>query len=181
MLYFDTIYQAQGAEKILGDAEIRIHGRRIKGRYEAPHGYLGLPGVRIRHLDISTRYQTINNKLPVNVRPSAVKLEDPSCWTTFPHVEQAMMSLFCRYGPIEYWQVTEKCNYRESRATVRFRNFEDAQAAARGLDGYRLPEIGHSRLRMRHNVSLRFRRIPGAVFDVLKEEIDKLREDLHQA
>ena len=92
-----------------------------------------------------------------------------------------MLNLLSRYGPIEDWQATEKCNYRESRAIVRFRNFKDAQAAARGLDGYRLPEIGHSRLRMRRNVSLRFRRIPGSVFDVLEEEIDKLREDLRQA
>ncbi len=181
LLYFDTIYQAKEAEKILRDAEIRIHGRRIHARYEAPHTLLAQPGVRIRYLDISAMYQTITNKLPVNVRPSAVKLEDPSYWTTFSHVERTMKKLLSRYGPIEDWQVTEKCNHRESRAIVRFRNYNDAQAAARELDGYRLPEIGHSELRMRRDVSLRFRRIPGFVFDVLKKEADKLREDLHQA
>ncbi len=181
LLHFDTIYQAKEAEKILGDAAIRIHGRRINARYEAPHSHLEQPGVRVRYLDVSAMYQTLINKLPVNVRPSAVKLEDPSYLTTFPHVERAMRNLLSQYGPIEDWQVTEKCNYKESRAIVRFRNFNDAQAAARGLDGYRLPEIGHSQLRMRRNVSLRFRRIPGSVFDVLKDEVDKLREDLHQA
>ena len=181
LLCFDTIYQAKEAEKILRDAEIRIHGRRIHARYEAPHSLLAQPGVRIRYLDISAMYQTITNKLPVNVRPSAIKLEDPSYWTTFPHVERAMMNLLSRYGPIEDWQVTEKCNHRESRAIVRFRDYHDAQAAIRELDGYRLPEIEHSELRMRRDVSLRFRRIPGFVFDVLKKEVDKLREDLHQA
>ena len=181
LLYFDTIYQAKEAEKILKDPEIRIHGRRIKARYEAPHSHLGQPGVRIRYLDISAKYQTIINKLPENLRPSAIKLEDPSYWATFANVERAVMDLLGRYGPIEDWQVTEKCNSRESRAIVRFRYFNDAQAAARGLNGYRLPEIGHSRLRIRRNVSLRFRGIPGSVYNVLKEEVDKLREDLYQA
>ena len=181
MLYFDTIYQAKLAEEILRATEIRVHGRRISARYRAPHSRLGQPVVRIRYLDTSATYQTIIDKLPVNVRPSAVGLEKPSYLTTFPHVEQAMMDLLSAYGPIEEWRVAEKCNSRESRAIVRFRNFNDAQAAARELDGYRPPEIGHSRLRMRRNVSVRFRRIPGPVYDVLKKEVYKLREDLHQA
>ena len=180
LLHFDTITHAKEAEKILNDAEIRIHGRRINARYKAPHGHFGLPGVRIRYLDTNATYQTIINKLPLNVRPVAIKLEDPSYLTTFPDVKRAMMELLSRYGPVEDCQVTEKCNSRESRAIVRFRNFADAQAVARELDGYRLPEIGHSQLMTRPNVSLRFREIPGSVFDVLIEEMCKLREDLHE-
>ncbi|KAK0513092.1 hypothetical protein JMJ35_004078 [Cladonia borealis] len=181
LLYFDTIYQAKLAKEILRATEIRVHGRRISARYRASHSHSGQPVVRIRYLDTSATHQTIIDKLPVNVRPSAIGLEDPSYLTTFPHVEQAMMDLLSTYGPIEEWRVAEKCNSRESRAIVRFRNFNDAQAAARGLDGYRPPEIGHSRLKMRRNVSVRFRRIPGPVYDVLKEEVYNLREDLHQA
>ena len=181
LLYFDTIYQAKLAEEILRATDIRIHGRRISARYRAPHSHSGKPVVRIRYLDTSTTPQTIIDKLPMNVQPRAVGLEGPSYLTSFPHVEQAIINLLSTYGPIEEWRAAETCNSRESRAIVRFRNCDDAQAAARGLEGYRLPEIGYSRLRMRRNVSVRFRRIPGPVYDVLKEEVYKLREDLHQA
>ena len=181
LLCFGTVYQAKEAEKILRDPEIRIHGRRINARYEAPHRHLEQPAVRIRYLDINAMYQTITNKLPANVRPNAVRLENPSYRTAFSDVERAMMKLLSRFGPIEDCQVTEKCNHRDSRAIVRFRHLKDAQAAAREMEGYRLPEIGHSQIRMRRNVSLQFRRIPGSVFDLLREEVDKLRNDLHRA
>ena len=181
LLYFDTIYQAKLAEEILRATDIRIHGRRISARYRALHSHPGQPVVRIRYLDTSATPQTISDKLPVNVQPSVIGLEGPSYSTSFPHVEQAMIDLLSTYGPIEEWRAAETCNSRESRAIVRFRNFDDAQAAARGLEGYRLPEIGHSRLRTRRNVSVRFRRIPGPVYDVLKKRVYKLREDLHQA
>ena len=181
LLYFDTVYQAKEAEKILRDPEIRIHGRRINARYEAPHRHLEQPGVRIRYLDINASYQAITDKLRANVQPSAVKLGNASYQTAFSHVEHAMRNLLSRYGPIVDWEVTEKCNYRDSRAIVRFQHLKDAQAAARELEGYRLPEIGHSELRMRRHISLQFKRIPGSVFNLLKEEVDKLRKDLHQA
>lgn len=178
MLYFDTIYEAKEAEKILRDTEIRIHGRRIDARYKAPHSQRG---VRIRYLDTSATHQTTIDKLLGNVRPRAVKLEDPSYLTSFDDVTRAMMGFLNRYGPVEEWRLTEKCSSRESRAIVRFRNYDDAQAAARGLNGYRLAEIGQSRLRTTRNISVRFSRIPGSAFDVLKEEVDKLREDLYRA
>ena len=181
LLYFDTVYQAKEAERILRDPGIRIHGRRINARYEALHRRLELPGVRIRYLDINASYQAITNKLPTNVQPSAVKLGNASYQTAFSHVERAMRNLLSRYGPTVAWEVTEKCNYRDSRAIVRFEHLKDAQAAARELEGYRLPEIGHSELRMRRHISLQFQRIPGSVFNLLKEEVDKLREDLYQA
>ena len=181
LLAFDTIHQAKEAEKFLRNPEIRIHGRRIYARYEAVYRPLERPGVRIRYLDINVTHHTIADKLPTNMQPKAVRLLDPSYQTAFAHVEHALMKLLRRYGPIESCQVTEKCNLRDSRAIVRFQNLKDAQAAARELEGYRMPEIGDSQLKMRRNVSLQFRRIPGSVFNLLLDEVDKLRQDLNHA
>ena len=179
LLAFDTIHQAKEAEKFLRNPEIRIHGRRIHARYETVYRPLELPGVRIRYLDINVKHRTIIDKLPTNMRPIATRLLDPSYRTAFAHVEHALMKLLRRYGPIESCQVTEKCNHRDSRAIVQFRSPKDAQTAARDLEGYRMPEIGDSQLKMRRNVSLQFRKIPGSVFNLLLEGVDQLQHDLH--
>ena len=98
----------------------------------------------------------------------------PSYSTSTSEAEECVKALLNRVGPLEGWDLSSTASTTQVKAIARFETGEDARKAVNQLNGYKVPQLAHTRLFVSHLISVKFN-VPRAMYRAIRGDFDQLK------
>lgn len=132
--------------------------------------------VKIGNMDISTTSEMLT-KACRPARPRKITFGEPSYSSNAEEIGQAIQRLLCSVGTIEAWAASPNAKGAQMKATATFSTMEQATKAVSDLNGYKLPQLGGSKILLSHMVKAKFS-ILSSMYAAISSELDTVRQSL---
>lgn len=132
--------------------------------------------VKIGNLNVSTTSQMLEEGCGQR-RPRAVAFGENSYSSSVEIISQAIQRLLSSVGIIEAWKVSSSAKGAQCKATATFPTMEQATRAIAELNGYKLPQLGGSKILLSHLVRAKFS-ILSSMYTAISSELASSRENL---
>ena len=132
--------------------------------------------VKIGNLDISTSSKMLKGVCGQR-QPRAVTFGENSYSSNAENIGQAIQRLLSSIGTVEGWTVSTGTKGPQNKATATFSTMEQATKAIIELNGYKLPQLGGSKILLSHMVKAKFS-ILSSMHAAISPEIASLQQSL---
>ena len=129
--------------------------------------------VKAGNLDVSTNPQML--KEACGSEPRNVTFGDNSYSLSTEEVCRAVRQILSFVGTIESWNLSSSTKNNQSKATATFSTMRQATDAISEFNGYKLPELGGSKIYLSNIVKANFS-ILSSMYDVISLEIETVRQ-----
>ena len=124
--------------------------------------------VKIGNLDISTTSKMLRDAC--GRRPRNVTLGESSYSSSSEAIGQAIQRLLSSTGNLESWTMSLSSKSAQCKATATFSTIEQAAKAITEFNGYKLPQLGGSKIMLSHLVKAKFS-ILSSMYSAISSEL----------
>ncbi|KAL8836355.1 MAG: hypothetical protein Q9176_006365 [Flavoplaca citrina] len=128
--------------------------------------------VKIGNLDVSTTSKML--KEACGRQPRTVIFGESSYSSSSEEIGQAVQRLLSSIGNLESWTMSSSTKSAQSKATATFSTMEQAVKAITEFDGYKLPQLGGSKVWLSHLVKAKFS-ILSSMHSAISSELENLQ------
>ena len=132
--------------------------------------------IKIGNLDVSTTSEMLKEACGKR-RPRAVAFGDSSYSSSTEAIGHAIESLFSSRWTVVAWNISSIANGPQIKATATFSTTEQATRAIAEFNGYRLPQLGGSKIRLSRVFKAKFS-ILSSMYSAISSEISNVQQDL---
>ena len=132
--------------------------------------------VKVGNLDVSTTTKMLKGACEQR-QPWNVTLGEDSYSSSADEISQAIHRLLSSRGTIEAWTMSTSTKAAQNKATATFSTMEQATKAITELNGYRLPQLGGSKIFLSHMVKAKFS-IMSSMHAAISSELANLQQSL---
>lgn len=129
--------------------------------------------VKIGNLDVSTTSQML--KKACGRQPRTVTFGESSYSSSSEAIGQAIQRLLSSIGSIESWTMSSGIKGAQCKATATFSTTEQAAKAITEFNGYKLPQLGGSKLFLSHSVKAKFS-ILTSMHSAISSELENVQQ-----
>jgi len=132
--------------------------------------------VKVGNLDISTTVKMVQDTCR-NRQPHTITLGESSYSSSAEEIGQAIQRLLSSVGTVEAWTASTSTNGIQMKATATLSTVEQATKAVNELNGYKLPQLGGSKILLSHMVKAKFS-ILSSMHAVISSELESVQQSL---
>jgi hypothetical protein len=129
--------------------------------------------VKIGNLDVSTTSKML--KEACGRQPRTVTFGESSYSSGTEAIGQAIQRLLSSRGVVESWTISPSTKSGQSKATATFSTMEQAAKAITEFNGYKLPQLGGSKILLSHTVRAKFS-ILSAMHSAISSELVNVQQ-----
>lgn len=132
--------------------------------------------VKVGNLDISTTFRMLKGVCGQR-QPKAVTFGEHSYSSSTDVICQAIQRLLTSIGTVESWTVSADTNASQNKATATFSTMEQATKAITMFNGFKLPQLGGSKIFLSHMVKAKFS-ILSSMHTAILPELTEVQQSL---